>query len=497
MVKKNENLITRPPVVVIMGHIDCGKTSLLDKIRKTNIQEKESGGITQHIGAYQVEKDGKKITFIDTPGHEAFCQMRSRGAETADIAILVIDSCKGVQDQTKEVIACIKSVNIPVIVALNKIDKSASDINRAKLELQQKDILVESFGGNVPSVEVSAKTGKGIQDLLDMILLVAEMEDFKTDTSKSAKGAIIESYIDNKKGPLATLILKEGILSVGDIIATPSTTGKVKSLENFQGKKITKIYPSDPALLLGLEGLPMVGEKFEQFKSLDEAKNQIKKPEKITIEKVEAQPEQKTLNLIIKVDVIGSIEAVYDILKQIPQEKVILNFLKIEAGNVNENDIKLAKDSNAFILGFRVKKTPIAKKLLLKDNMNVVVINFEIIYELVETVRKLMEKSLSLETVRTNFGKMEVLVTFWGKKKRQIIGGKIIEGMIKKGTLIEVTRNDEVIDQGRMINLQRKKKDIEEAKTGEKVGILYEGSKKIEEGDVLVIYSKRKEKGVL
>ena len=497
MAKKNENLIARPPVVVIMGHIDCGKTSLLDKIRKTSIQEKEAGGITQHIGAYQIKKDEEKITFIDTPGHEAFCQMRSRGAETADIAVLVIDSCKGVQDQTKEVIDCIKEVNIPVIVALNKIDKPAADINRAMVELQQKDILVETFGGKVPSVEVSAKTGKGIPDLLDLILLVAEMEDFKADISKPAKGAVIESYIDNKKGPLATLILKEGILSVGDIIATPSTKGKVKSLEDFQGKKITKIYPSDPALLLGLEGLPMVGEKFEQFKNLEEAKGQIKKIEKITIEKIEAQPEQKTLNLIIKTDVIGSIEAVYDILKQIPQEKVILNFLKIEAGNVNENDIKLAKESNAFILGFRVKKTPIAKKLLLKDNMNVVVINFEIIYELVETVRKLMEKTLSIETIRTNFGKMEVLVTFWGKKKRQIIGGKIIEGMIKKGTLIEVTRNDEVIDQGRMINLQRKKKDIEEAKTGEKVGILYEGAKKIEEGDVLVIYSKRKEKGVL
>ena len=497
MAKKNENLITRPPVVVIMGHIDCGKTSLLDKIRKTSVQEKESGGITQHIGAYQVEKDEKKITFIDTPGHEAFCQMRSRGAETADIAILVIDSCKGVQDQTKEVINCIKTVNIPTIVAFNKIDKPAADINRAKFELQQKDILVESLGGEIPSVEVSAKTGKGIEDLLDLILLVAEMEDFQADTSKSAKGVIVKSYIDNKKGPLATLILKEGILSIGDIIATPSTIGKVKSLEDFRGTKITKIYPSDPALLLGLENLPMVGEKFERFESLEEAKNQIKTPERITIEKIEPEEGQKTLNLIIKTDVIGSIEAVYDILKEIPQEKVILNILKIEAGNVNENDIKLAKDSNAFILGFRVKKTPIAKKLLLKDNMKVIVINFEIIYELVETVRKFMEKTLSLETVRTDFGKMEVLVTFWGKKKRQIIGGKIVEGIIKKGTLIEVTRNDEVIDQGRMINLQRKKKNIEEAKKGEKVGILYEGAKKIEEGDILVIYSKRKEKGVL
>jgi len=497
MIKKNENLITRPPIVVIMGHIDCGKTSLLDKIRKTSIVEKESGGITQHIGAYQVKKDGKKITFIDTPGHEAFCQMRSRGAKTADIAILVIDSCKGVQDQTKEVIDCIKTAKIPTIDAFNKMDKPAADSNKAKFELQQKDVLVESLGGKIPSVEVSAKTGKGIQDLLDLILLVAEMENLQADISKPAKGVIVESYVDNKKGPLATLILKEGILSVGDIIATPSTMGKIKALEDFQGEKIVQIHPSDSALLLGLENLPMIGEKFEQFASLEEAKNQIKKPERKTIEKIEPQPEQKTLNLILKTDVIGSTEAIYDILKEIPQEKVVLNILKIEVGNVNENDIKLAKNSNALILGFRVKKTPIAKKLLMKDNMNVVVINFEIIYELVEAVRKFMEKTLSLETVRTNFGKMEVLVTFWGKKKRQIIGGKIVEGLVKKGTLIEVIRDDEVIDQGRMINLQRKKKDIEQASAGERVGILYEGDKKIEKGDILVIYSKRKEKGVL
>ena len=497
MTKKNKNLKTRPPVVVIMGHIDCGKTSLLDKIRKTSVQEKETGGITQHIGAYQIDKDGKKITFIDTPGHEAFCQMRSRGAETADIAILVIDSCKGVQNQTKEVITCIQSIKIPTIVAFNKIEKPAADINRAKFDLQQKGILVESLGGEIPSVEVSAKTGKGIQDLLDLILLVAEMENFQADISKTAKGAIVESYIDDKKGPLATLILKEGILSVGDIIATPSTIGKVKSLENFQGEKITTIHPSDPALLLGLEKLPMVGEKFEKFENLEEAKNQIEETKKVEIENKELEEGQKALNLIIKTDVIGSIEAIYDILKQIPQDKVILNILKIEAGNINENDIKLAKNSKALILGFRVKKTPIAKKLLLKDNMNVKVINFEIIYELIESVRKFMEKSLSLETVKTIYGKMEVLVTFWGKKKRQIIGGKIIEGMVKKGTLIEVTRNDEVIDQGRMINLQRRNKDIEEAREGEKVGILYEGVKKIEEGDVLVIFSKKKEKGVL
>jgi len=497
MAKKNNNLITRPPVVVIMGHIDCGKTSLLDNIRKTNIQEKETGGITQHIGAYQIEKEGKKITFIDTPGHEAFYQMRSRGAQIADIAILVIDSCKGIQDQTKEVIKCIQDTKISTIVAFNKMDKPVANPEKVKFELQQKNILVESLGVTIPSVEVSAKTGKGLQELLDVILLVAEMENLKADTSKPGKGVIIESYTDNQRGPLATLILKEGELSIGDIVATESVVGKVKSLEDFQGKKINKIGPSDTALLLGLEGLPIIGEEIKKFESLEEAKHQLKKPEKKEIEKKEIQPGQKTLNLIIKTDVIGSIEAIYGILENIPQDKVILNIIKLEAGNINENDIRLAKDSNALILGFRVKKTPIAKKLLLKDNIRVSIAIFNIIYELVEAVRVSMEKALSPETIRNDLGKMEVLVTFWGKKKRQIIGGKIIEGKLKKGTLIEVVRDDEVIDKGRMINLQKKQKNIEEASKGEKVGILYEGNKKIEEGDTLVVYTQKKEKGVL
>ncbi len=496
MEENNKNLITRPPVVVVLGHIDSGKTTLLDQIRKTKIAEKESGGITQHIGAYQIEKDGKKITFIDTPGHEAFSQMRSRGAKTADIAILVIDSCKGVEKQTKEVIEHIKKANIPVIVAFNKIDRPEADPEKAKRELQEEDILVESLGGTIPSINISAKTGQGVEDLLDLILLIAEMEKLEADISKPAIGVIIESYLDSKRGPTATLILNEGKLKLGDIIATPSTTGKVKSLEDFQGNPISEVYPADPAVFLGLEKVPMVGEKLKAFPDLESAQNYLKVPEK-KIEgskTIEIKPDQKALNIILKTDVLGSIEAIQEVLKTLPQEKVVIRVLKAEVGDINENDIKLAKSSNAVILGFRVKTNPIAKRWLQREEIKVTVMNFEIIYELVEGLRRFMEKILTPEKVRTDLGKIKVLVTFWSKKNRQIVGGRIIEGEVEKGTQIEVQRNEEVIDRGRMINLQKNKKDIERASKGEEVGILYEGNKKIEKGDVLVIYKQEHKK---
>ena len=497
MVKENKNLITRPPVVVVLGHIDSGKTTLLDQIRKARVAEKESGGITQHIGAYQLEKDGKKITFIDTPGHEAFSQMRSRGAKTADIAILVIDSCKGVEKQTEEVISHIKKAKVLPVVAFNKVDRPEANPEKGKRELQKEDILVESLGGKVPSINISAKTGQGVEDLLDLILLMAEMEDLKTDVSKQASGVIIESYLDNQRGPTATLILNEGILKLGDIIATPSTLGKVKSLEDFQGKQVSQVSPAGPAIILGLENAPRVGEKLLVFSNLEEAKShtqsQTQKEKKETLE-VKLTPEQKILNLILKTDVLGSIEAIDEVLKNLPQEKVVLRILKSEVGDINENDVKLAKTSKALILGFRVKINPVAKKLLQREETKVNTINFDIIYDLVGGVRKFMERSLEQETVRTDIGKMKVLVPFWSKKNRQIIGGRIVEGEVKKGASIEVQRDEEVIDRGKMISLQKNKKDVELVKKGEEAGILYEGNKKIEKGDTLIFYTKEKRK---
>ncbi|MCP6719526.1 MAG: translation initiation factor IF-2 [Patescibacteria group bacterium] len=497
--KNKENLIARPPVVVVLGHIDSGKTTLLDQIRKTQITEKEAGGITQHIGAYQVEKDGKKITFIDTPGHEAFSQMRSRGAKTADIALLIIDSSKGVESQTKEVISHIKKANIPQIVVLNKIDRPGANPKKAEGELQKENVMVESLGGKIPSIEISAKTGQGVEDLLDLILLVAEIEDLKTDVSKSAKGVIIESYLDGKRGPTATLILNEGTLRVGDIIATPSSSGKIKILEDFQGEKIDEVLPADPAIVLGLENVPRVGEEFKVFTDLEKAQSHlvVKEPKKAEEPKEvsEAKDDQKVLNLILKTDVLGSIEAIEEVLKQLPQEKIVLNILKSEVGDINENDVKLAKGAEALILGFRVKTNAVIKDLAQRQKIRIM--NFEIIYDLVEAARKFMEKGLKLETVRIDLGKIKVLVSFWGTRKRQIVGGRITEGKVERRTSIEVSRDEEIIDKGKMINLQKNKKDIEKASKGEEVGILYEGEKKIEKGDVLTIYRKEQQKAEL
>jgi len=485
---------------VVLGHIDHGKTTLLDQIRKTHVAEKESGGITQHIGAYQIvlpagrqEKGGKKITFLDTPGHEAFSQMRSRGARVADIAILVVDCCEGVQAQTKEAILSIKKAGIQIIVVLNKIDKPEANPEKTKGELSKEGVLVESLGGKVPQVLVSAKTGQGVEDLLELILLVAEMEDLKTDVSKSAEGAVIESYLDSQRGPTATLLLTEGILKKGDILGTLSTFGKIKSLESFRGVPLEKVLPSDPVIVVGFENVPKVGENFKVFPGIEEAKSYLKFLEKKAPEVLEISAEQKVLNLILKSDVLGSIEAIEEVLRGLPQEKVILRILKSEVGEISERDIKLAKGGRAVILGFRVKISPAAKILAERDKIKIM--TFEIIYDLIEWVRKFMERIVEPELVRMELGKVKVLAIFLAEKNRQIIGGKVTEGEVRKGVQIEIFRgNEELVGKGRLINLQRNKKDIDRVSKGEECGMLYEGNVRVEEGDTLVIYIEEKRK---
>lgn len=487
----DEKQVTRPPIVVMMGHVDHGKTSILDFIRKTRLAEKEAGGITQHIGAYQVEKDGKKITFIDTPGHEAFSQMRSRGARVADIAILVIDSSEGVRSQTQEAISHIKKSGIPLIVALNKIDKPGANPEKIKRELAAKKVLVESLGGEVPSVETSAITGQGIEELLDLILLVAEMEQLKADLTVPAEGVIIEAYLDSKRGPAATLLLTKGILKKGDVLGTQSTLGKIKILEDFQGKILDKALPSQPAMILGLEKVPQIGEKFRAFPSLEQASRFIEKKEKEQ-RVLEIEGGQKVLNLILKADALGTLEALEGVLRGLPQEKVVLRILKSEVGEINETDIRLAQSSKARILGFRVKMNPVAKRLAERENIKIM--SFEVIYELVEAIRKLMGKMTAPEVIRTDLGKVKVLIIFRTEKNRQIVGGRVIEGEVKKGTLIEVLRDEQIIGRGKLVNLQKNKKDVEKALKREECGILYEGDVKIKEGDILQFYTQKKKK---
>jgi len=496
---ENQKTTTRPPIVVVLGHIDHGKSSLLEAIRDFKITEKESGGITQHIGAYQVEDQGRKITFLDTPGHEAFSQMRSRGAKVADIAILVIDAAEGVKSQTKEVISSIKEVQIPVIIALNKIDKPEANPEKVKRELQKEGFLVESLGGKIPSLEISAKTKKGIPEILELILLVSEMEGLKTDSEKPGEGVVVESYLDNKRGPTATLLLTDGSLKAGDVVGTSSAFARIKNIDDFKGISIQKALPSDPVIIFGFNQAPKMGEEFKVFQDLEAAENHIKsfKEKERAPEVVEATGQQRILNLILKTDVLGSAEAVEGILKSLPQEKVILKILKSEAGNINESDVKLAQSFRATILGFRVKIDSVAKRILEREKVRV--LTFDVIYDLVEGVRKAMERIVEPEEVRTELGKVKVLVKFLAEKNRQIVGGKVIEGEVKKGTLIEVFRegNEEKIGQGRMINLQRDKKDIDSVQKGEECGILFEGNVQLGEGDILLFYTEEKRKAQL
>jgi len=471
-----------------LGHIDHGKTSLLDWIRKTQVTQKETGGITQHIGAYEIEKEGKKITFLDTPGHEIFSAMRARGTKVADIAILVVDTTQGVQSQTKEAILHIKKSAIPLIVALNKIDRPEADPEKTKRELSKEGILLESMGGKIPSIKVSAKTGQGISDLLELILLVAEMEELRTFLEKPAQGLIIESYLDSKRGPTATLISNQGILRPGQIIGTYSTLGKIKILENFQGFPILEAFPSQPVICLGFKDVPGIGEEFKVFSNIEKYQSNLKIREKKPPKVIFLEKEQKILNLILKADVLGSLEAIEEVLENLPQKNIVLRILQAKVGEITESDVKLAIQAKAKILGFRVKINSTAQ--ILAEREKIKISQFNIIYDLIEEVRKYLDKLPESQVVRIDLGKVKSLVIFLTEKNRQVIGGKVIEGEIKKGAQIEILRTEEIIGQGKIIKLQKNKKDVERVLKGEECGILYEGEVKIKEGDILLIYVK-------
>ena len=482
---KQPNVISRPPVVVVLGHIDHGKTSLLMAIRDFNVLEKESGGITQHVGAYQIEHNQKKITFIDTPGHESFSAIRGRGSKLADIAVLVIDAGEGIKKQTKEAIAHIKNANLTTIVALNKMDKPGANPEMVKQQLSKEDILVESWGGKVPAIEMSAKTGQGITDLLDMILLVSEVEDLKAETGVPAEGTIIEAYLDPKKGPTTTVLVENGTLRQGDIIGTDFVVGKVKNLGDFLQKEMKEANPSDPAIIIGFENVPMVGEKFHVFSSHEEAISNLKKKE-IKNNTFEFDPNKKYLNLIIKGDAQGSLEGIEEVLKILPQDNIGIRIIRSEVGDITEQDVKMAKTSGAVIIAFRVKKDKVAE--ISAENNKVKVYDFTIIYELAQKVRELMERKLTKEKERIELGKIEVLAIFRTEKNRQIVGGDVTEGEVQKGASLEIYRGEEKIGHGRIIELQSNKKDFDVVKKGKECGILYQGSERIKEGDTLVVF---------
>lgn len=499
MNEKKENIITRPPVVVVMGHVDHGKSSILEAIKDLKITGSESGGITQHIGAYEIDHQSKKITFLDTPGHEAFSSMRSRGARVADVAVLVVAADDGVKTQTKEAIAHIKKAGIPMIVAINKIDKPDADPDKITQQLSSEEIYLESIGGKTPSVAVSAKTKENIDELLEMILLISEMEDLEADASLPASGIIVESQLDSLKGPTATVIVEVGTLRKGDVIATSSTVGKIKSLSDFQGDLIGEVLPSMPAVVYGFTDVPSVGDEFRSFPDAQSANEFVKEKR---LEKADSKREVvsgvETINVIIKADFLGSLEAIEGMISEIPQERMALKILKSEVGDINESDVKMAKSANAIIFGFRVKKMPQIESIIERDDVKVLI--FDVIYELIEKTRKVMEMAITPRIERVDLGKAKVLALFFHEKSHQILGCKVLEGEIKRGAELEIMRIDpeteeeEQVGKGKVKGIKRGTKETEKIGQGEECGISYEGDVKVEEGDVLVAYVMEKEK---
>jgi translation initiation factor IF-2 len=507
--ESDEVLQSRPPIVTILGHVDHGKTTLLDTIRKASVAAKESGGITQHISAYQVKKKGQFITFIDTPGHEAFSAMRERGVSIADIAVLVVAADDGVRQQTKEVISYLVSKKIPTIVAINKIDKPGANIMRVKQELSEQGILLEDWGGQVLSSEVSAKQNLGIDGLLENILLVAEVEDFKTSHKRDALGVVLEAHLDPQKGPISTILIKTGTLKEGQDIIAGGTHGRVRRIEDFTGKRLLEAGPSTPINLFGLNTPPNTNDILQVASGKTSAKTRLEelrglsKSQSGTFGEVTAQKIFKTisdekikkLNVIIKADVQGSLEAIQQILGEIQSDEVAVNYISIGVGNTTESEIRLAQSSGAVIFGFRVDATPVAKRLA--ENKKVEIKNYKVIYELVDDIKARLTEMLPMEIEREDFGKMKVLALFKTGKKDMIIGGKVTTGMIVNNSLIEVMRDDRIIGKGKLANLQQNKINVNDVASGNECGITFDGETKIKEADVLISYKENVKKKTL
>lgn len=484
-------LESRPPIVTILGHVDHGKTTLLDTIRKANVAAGEAGGITQKISAYQVKKHGQVITFIDTPGHEAFSGMRERGVSIADIAILVVAADDGVRPQTKEVIQFINEKKLPVIVAINKIDKPDARPDRVKQELAENGILFEGWGGEVICVEVSAKSGLNIDKLLESILLVAEVEDFQADHKRDGLAVVLESHLDPQKGPVATILVKTGMLKVGQDIIAGKAFGRVRRLEDFTGKNRESAGPSFPATLYGFGDVPQVNDVIQVVsgKSLARLKSQEALLKEGEVKRVAKKEDEnlKHLPIIIKADVQGSLEAIEQILGAIEHPEVALDTIATGVGSITESDVKMAESAGARIYGFNVEPTSVAKRIA--ETAKVPVQSFNIIYKLVETVKEHLADLLPPEIIRTDHGSLSVLAIFKTGKRDMIVGGRVSDGKMVRKSKIEVKRDGEIIGEGLMTNLQKNKESADEVGQGNECGVVFEGPVKIAVGDTLISYS--------
>ena len=495
-------LVSRPPVVCVMGHVDHGKTSLLDCIRNTHVTDREAGGITQHIGAYVVTINGQKITFLDTPGHEAFTAMRMRGANATDIAILVVAADDGVMPQTIEAINHAKAAGVEIIVAINKIDKPSANVERVKQELSEYELIPEDWGGSTIFVPVSAHTGEGIDTLLEMILLTAEVEELKANPKRRARGLVIEAELDKGKGPVATILVQKGTLKVGDSIAAGACSGKVRAMMDDKGKRVKEAGPSTPVEILGSSDVPNAGEILvatendKEAKSfaatfVSENKNRLleETKAKMSLDDLFSQIQAgnlKELPIIVKADVQGSVEAVKQSLVKLSNEEVVVKVIHGGVGAITESDVSLASASNAIIIGFNVRPDATAKTIADQEGVDVRL--YKVIYQAIEDVEAAMKGMLDPVYEEKVIGHAEVRQTFKASGVGTIAGGYVLDGIFQRNCKVRITRGEEQIYEGNLASLKRFKDDVKEVKAGYECGLVFEDFNDIQEEDKVEAY---------
>jgi translation initiation factor IF-2 len=492
----------RPPVVCVMGHVDHGKTSLLDAIRHTNVIDREAGGITQHIGAYVVEVNGERITFLDTPGHEAFTAMRMRGANSTDIAILVVAADDGVMPQTVEAINHAKAAGVEIIVAVNKIDKPSANVDRVKQEMTEYGLIAEDWGGSTVFVPVSAHTGEGIQELLEMVLLTSEVMELKANPNRAARGLVIEAQLDKGKGPVATVLVQKGILHVGDAIAAGSAHGRVRAMMDDKGRRVKEAGPSTPVEILGLGDVPNAGEVFVGCATEKEARsfaetfisqNKVKLLEdtksKMSLDDLFTQIKEgnlKELNIVVKADVQGSVEALKQSLLKLSNEEVVIKIIHGGVGAINESDVSLASASNAIIIGFNVRPDVTAKEIADREGVDLRL--YRVIYNAIEDVEAAMKGMLDPIFEEKVLGHAEVRQTFKASGVGTIAGSYILDGIFERNCTVRLTRDGIVIFDGPLASLRRFKDDVKEVRAGYECGFVFENFNDIQEGDLAEAY---------
>ena len=497
-----DTLVPRPPVVTVMGHVDHGKTSLLDKIRHERVTETEAGGITQHIGAYTVDIKGKKIVFLDTPGHEAFTAMRARGAQVTDISVIVVAADDGVMPQTIEAINHSKAAKVPIIIAINKMDKPTANVDRVKQELSEQGLLAEDWGGDTICVPVSAKTGKGIDNLLEMILLVAEMEELKANPNRMAKGTIIEAKLDKGRGPIATVLVQKGTLHVGDIIVAGAAYGKVRVMIDDKGKKVKSASPSIPVEVVGLSEVPNAGDvlhavadeksarQISDIRKQKERQEYFTSTQRVSLDDLFSQIKEgkvKDLNIIVKADVQGSVEAVKQALEKITNEEVRVNVIHGGVGAITETDVQLASASNAIIIGFNVRPSSAAKQLSEKEKVDIR--TYRIIYDAIDDITSAMKGMLDPKFEEVITSKLTVRNTFKVSSVGTIAGCYVDEGKVNRNNDIRIVRDGIVVFEGKIGSLKRFKDDVKEVQAGYECGLTIERYNDIKIGDVFETYT--------